>query len=231
MLDAQRRLAAAQSENHAPANDRRQLIVDVSNLVRHDAGTGIQRVVRNILRKLFEIAPPDIAVEPVHFDDYGVCRHARAFTARFLGREAPSAPDPVLDARPGDIFLGLDLSAHIIPGHFERFDRLRRRGVALHFVVYDLVPLHRPDCVDPGSRPLFNGWYDAIGSLADGLCCISRAVADELLEWCDQARPARLRPLQIGHFHLGAELDALAPAPKMTRSARHSLSSTQGQRS
>lgn len=201
-----RRLAAAQSENHPPPARERQLIVDISNLARHDAGTGIQRVVRNILRAMYDILPPGYRLEPVRFDEAGHAWLAREFVARSLGR-ATDGKDALLDARPGDVFLGLDLSAHIIPGHYERFDRLRRRGVSMNFVVYDLVPLLRPDCVNPVSLPAFHAWYDAIGTLADGLCCISRAVAGELADWCDQARPARRRPLRIGHFHLGADLD------------------------
>lgn len=204
---ARRRLAAAQSENLPAPREGRQLLVDVSNLSQVDAGTGIQRVVRNLLRELPALVPADLRVVPVRFDEAGVARHARAFEARFAGLPAPDAPDPVLDARPGDVFLGLDLSAHIVPWFQESFDRLRRRGVAMHFVVYDLIPLLRPDCVDPAGVPTLQAWYRSIVRLADGLCCISAAVADELARWCDGERPPRARPLRIGHFHLGAELD------------------------
>ena len=212
-IGEQRRLAAAQSENQPLGPRPRQLLVDVSNLVRRDAGTGIQRVVRNILRELPALAPAGWQVEPVHFDDAGVGWYARDFGRRFLGAAAAPGKDGVIDARPGDLFLGLDLSAHIIPVHLERFERLRRRGVGMVFVVYDLIPLLRPDCVNPVSLPLFHRWYEAIGELADGLCCISRAVADDLAHWCDQGRPARRRPLRIGHFHLGADMDARQAMP------------------
>ncbi|OGT56357.1 MAG: hypothetical protein A3E01_10900 [Gammaproteobacteria bacterium RIFCSPHIGHO2_12_FULL_63_22] len=204
--NAGRRLAAARSEN-LPGPRARQLLVDVSNLSQHDAGTGIQRVVRNVLRELYLADTRGFEVVPVRFDSAGQPRRARAFAARFAGGEPDGAEDPLLDARPGDIFLGLDLSAHIVPWYYESFDRMRRRGVAMHFVVYDLIPLLRPDCMDPGGVPTLQAWYQSIGRLADGLCCISLAVANELAEWCDQTRPDRHRPLKIGHFHLGSELD------------------------
>lgn len=202
-----RRLAAAQSENYPVPGRRRQLIVDVSNISQQDAHTGIQRVVRNILRELLQVPLPGMDVVPVWFDD-GVLRHARGFVHRLLGRDGAAGKDDLLDAAPGDVFLGLDLSAHIVPHHRELYERLRRRGVAIHFVVYDLIPLLRPDCINPDSLQLLWAWFKAIGELSDGLCCISAAVADELAEWCDQARPPRCRPLNIGYFHLGAELDA-----------------------
>lgn len=208
--DTARRLASAQSENHPLPGRQAQLIVDISYIAKHDARTGIQRVVRNILRELLGSTWGEYRVEPIYFDDDGVFRYARAFTHRFMDRAGDAEPDAVLDAAPGDIFLGLDLSAHIIPLHYELFDRLRRRGVSLFFLLHDLVPIHLPERVDPRSLKVLQSWFTAVSTLADGLCCVSRTVAGEVAEWCDQSRPARLRPLAIGHFHHGADLDTPA---------------------
>lgn len=202
-----RRLAAAQSECHPLPGRQRQLIVDISYFAQHDARTGIQRVVRNILRELLSSTWGDYSVQPIYFDDEGVFRYARTFVHGFMGCKGQPEPDSVLDAAPGDIFLGLDLSAHIIPHHYEFFDRLRRRGVSLYFLLHDLVPIHLPERVNPGSRKVLRDWFAAISTLADGLCCVSRTVAEEVADWCDQSRPPRLRPLAIGHFHHGADLD------------------------
>jgi glycosyltransferase involved in cell wall biosynthesis len=214
-------IAHVQADNHPPARAGRTLFVDVSHLSERDAGTGVQRVVRNILREVLEQVPEGWRLEPVRFDGEGRCICAREFAWKFMELPLPALADAPAEPRAGDVLLGLDLSAHIIPTHFARFDRLRQRGVRMYFVVYDLVPLSRPDAINPVTRVLFEKWYESIGQLADGLCCISRAVADELLEWCDQARPARSRPLQIGWFHLGSGLDtapsAGPPAPTRRR--------------
>jgi glycosyltransferase involved in cell wall biosynthesis len=146
--------------------------------------------------------------------DHGVLRYARVFMHRLMGRKGPAPGDDLLDAAAGDVFLGLDLSAHIVPHHMETFEQLRRIGVAMNFVVYDLIPWRRPDSVNPDSLQLLWAWYRSIGVLADGLCCISASVASDLVDWCDEVRPARLRPLRIGHFHLAAEL-AESAAPGM----------------
>ena len=207
-----RRLAAAQSECLPPPGRARQLIVDVSYFAQHDARTGIQRVVRNVLRELLSGRWGEYRVEPVYFSDEGVFRYARAFVHRFMDRAGEPGPDAVLDAAPGDVFLGLDLSAHIVPLHYDYFDRLRRRGVRLYFLLHDLVPIHLPERVNPGSVKVLQDWFGAISTLADGLCCVSRTVAGEVLEWCDQSRPPRLRPLAIGHFHHGSDPDRATPA-------------------
>jgi hypothetical protein len=89
---------------------------------------------------------------------------------------------------------------------------MRSRGVDIHFVVYDLLPLLRPDCFDQAGLPTFRLWYEAIAELADGVICISRTVADEFKRWLPQAMPMRGRPLRIGWFHLGADLVPTAAA-------------------
>jgi glycosyltransferase involved in cell wall biosynthesis len=53
---------------------------------------------------------------------------------------------------------------------------------------------------------VFNAWYKAIGELADGVIAISRTVSGEFKAWLCDERPPRVGPLQLGWFHLGADL-------------------------
>lgn len=198
-------LARALALNERPSPPRRRLLVDVTMLADVDVGTGIQRVVRNILRQLLRMSGPDLEVEPVRFMAGVGYLHARAFLSRFQGQE-PGQEDSPVDAGPGDTLLGLDLIAHLLPDDREYFRWLRDRGVKLWFVVYDLLPVTRPECFPPGGLGVFQRWYMTVGELATGAVCISRAVAGELKDWYDQVQPRRLRPLAIGHFHLGADL-------------------------
>lgn len=187
--------------------------VDISNLAVHDAGTGIQRVVRHVLDELMASPPEGCRVEPVRLGDDGLFRYARAYTSkRYLGGEA-FIPDEVVEFVPGDVYLGLDLVAHLVPAFVDKFQKLRDLGVGIYFVVYDLLPVLRPDCFEPHLLPLFRRWYESIGEMADGVLCISRAVADEFQQWLQQSRPERLRPLNIGWFHLGADLAVASHTP------------------
>lgn len=198
--------AAALASNMTIADGSSRWLVDISNLAVHDAGTGIQRVVRHILDELLASPPPGVRIEPVRLADDGIFRYARSYCQRryFEGEVLP--PDEPVEFSPSDLFLGLDLAAHLIPQHIDLFRHLRNRGVRQYYVVYDLLPLLRPDCFDPPGLPLFRGWYESIAEVADGVICISRAVADEFESWLHQARPERLRPLSVGWFHLGADL-------------------------
>jgi glycosyltransferase involved in cell wall biosynthesis len=103
------------------------------------------------------------------------------------------------------VLLGLDLVAHQIVGRRELNRRLRHRGVRVFYVVYDLLPVLRPEWFPP--FPLFRTWLQAIGSEADGLVCISRSVARQLRAELPKLDIDRRTPLKIGHFHLGADID------------------------
>ena len=200
------RTATALSVNMAAAGPGKQWLVDISNLAIRDAGTGIQRVVRHVLDELISAPPAGYRVEPVCLGDDGVFRYARSYCARrYFNGEVFPADEPVEFAQ-GDVYLGLDLVAHLIPAYIQVFRRMRDRGVLQYFVLYDLLPVLRPDCFEPHLLPLFRNWYEAVAEVADGIICISRAVADEFESWLHQARPARQRSLGIGWFHLGADM-------------------------
>ncbi|HET6805049.1 MAG TPA: glycosyltransferase family 1 protein [Frateuria sp.] len=205
-------IADALSRRTGPVPGSRQWFIDISNLAVHDAGTGIQRVVRHVLDELMKAPPEGVRVEPVRMGDDGVLRYARGYCQRRYFPSASVPPDEPVAFDPGDVFLGLDLAAHLIPQNIGTFRHMRDRGVKLLFVVYDLLPLIRPECFDRVNVPLFRAWYAAIAQVADGVICISRSVADEFENWLHQEHPKRRAPVNLGWFHLGADL---APQPEM----------------
>ncbi len=204
--DEWRRAAAALSANMAVPGVTSQWLVDISHLFVRDVGTGIQRVVRHVLDELLTKPPTGYRVEPVYLGDDGIFRYARSYCQRRYFKAETLPPDDVVEFTSGDVYLGLDLIAHLIPTYINVFRRMRNIGVRQHFVVYDLLPLMRPDCFDPTGVRMLRRWYESVVEVADSVMCISRAVADEFESWLHQARPERHRPLGIGWFHLGADL-------------------------
>lgn len=200
------RVAMAISRNVLTPVGDPQWLVDISQLTVSDAGTGIQRVVRHVLDELFVTPPPGYRVEPIYLDKDGAFHYARSYCARryFPGETLPA--DEVVEFASEDVYLGLDLGAHLVPQYLDLFREMRYRGIKQHFLVYDLLPILRPDCFRPELLPTFRSWYEAVSELADSVVCISRAVADEFESWLYQFMPARQRPLAIGYFHLGADI-------------------------
>lgn len=184
----------------------RQLLVDVSELVPIDAKSGIQRVVRSVLNCLIAHPPKGFRVEPVYGDHARVYRYAREFTARFLDIPPLPLEDDVVEIRRGDVFLGLNPATHTTPACGEALRSFRRQGVEIWILVYDLLRVQHPQYFVSGVDEQFARWLDTVAEVGDGALCISRSVADELVDWLDGAQPRRHRPLKVSWFLPGADI-------------------------
>jgi glycosyltransferase involved in cell wall biosynthesis len=209
-------LAAAVAFNRAPTAPR-QLFVDVSAMVESDLKTGIQRVVRSILLHLLTEPPAGFRIEPVFtVGGNNGYRYARNWTLKMIANGGDpinlALEDAPVDLRPGDVFLGLDLFTNGTAQNQQNLIDMRARGVEITFVVYDLLPILRPDVFPFGAEQHFTAFLHTVRTVSDGVLCISRAVADEFADWAQQQQPVRKAPLQVGFFHLGADIDASVPS-------------------
>lgn len=188
----------------------RQVLVDVSELVRTDAKTGIQRVVRSILREWLAKPMPGHRIEPVHAAGDRGYRYARRFTHGLLGLGDPPLDDEPVEVSPGDLFLGLDLSPGTVIAHKDTFAWMRAQGVRVTFVVYDLLCLQLPHCFPPGTEALFRAWIEVVAA-GDGAICISRSVATDVARWREAHATDPGRPFSVRWFHLGADVENSVP--------------------
>ena len=201
---------------------RRQLLVDISELVQHDAKTGIQRVVRSILKEWLLNPPDGYRVEPVYATIKQGYRYARQFTHRFLGRDDGDQTDEPIDYAPGDIYFGLDFQPQVQIAQRGFYEGLRRQGVRVQFAVYDLLCVLMPEHFPPGSSEGFVQWLNVV-SASDGAVCISKSVANELDEWIKQNGANRQRAFEINWTHLGADVDNSHPKMSMPQGAETTL--------
>ena len=158
-------------------------------------------------------------VLPVYYDGDRRYRHANRFLRTFVDRE--SAPDELVDFGAGDVYLGLDFNVTTTPMSEELFRALARRGIRLCFVVYDMLPLLRPDWWPPEMSPKYEQWLRSLASVADDVCCISATVAGEVSAWIERTGIQGLytQPA-VSHFHLGADLLSSAPSGGLPRDYR-----------
>lgn len=201
-----RNLVQAMGRNAPPALRRKKLLVDISELVQRDWGSGIQRVVRSILGHWLLNPPADYIIEPVYavLNEQGY-RYARQFCSRMLDIWPHWSEDEVVEPIAGDIFVGLDLQPAIIPQQQGLLQEWRRMGVTVRFVIYDLLPAIAPEYFFPGARPHHQAWLETISHF-DGVLCISQSVANEYREWLNHYGPKRITPLEIDWFHLGCDM-------------------------
>src|SRR5205085_779484 len=121
--------------------------------VLSDLKTGIQRVVRSVLRALVDAPPAGFRVEPVFTT--GANRgyqYARSYGLSMVGESELELEDAPVELRPGDVFLGLDLFANGTTQNEERLLEMRAAGVEVNFVVYDVLPMLRPDAFPFGTE-------------------------------------------------------------------------------
>ena len=196
---------AAPSSGLAPTNGRPagRLLIDVSELARHDSRSGIQRVVREVASRLLTDRDVPWQVETVRFKDGGL-RWATQAGTRIVGTRLFGGTEPAVDARPGDVLLCLDPNASMTQDEFMDLRRRRLAGTRVVLVVYDLLPMQRPDFFTAGIVRV-STWYRRALSIADHALCISRAVADELAAWLDDHPQLRRTRLPIDWFHLAGD--------------------------
>lgn len=192
---------------------QRQLLIDVSAIVLGDLKTGIQRVVRSIVSELLISCPSGYRVEPV-YDDQGTYRYARNYTSGLADIGTFGMEDDVVEVYAGDVFAGLDFYSGGTVRNEETFRMWRRRGVFIHFVIYDLLPIFCPQYFMPRADEIHVTWLNSITKHAHSLICISQSVADEVRQWMKHGQQTNLPA--VSAFHLGADVNNSAPSKGMS---------------
>jgi glycosyltransferase involved in cell wall biosynthesis len=205
----QAQVASALFANHRPAPARPRLFVDISELTKSDAKSGIQRVVRNIIRELLR-SDFGFRVEPIYRDN-DEYRYARQFTCKFLRIDSLRLSDSLVDFHPSDTFLGLDLDLTLTQRAADRLHAFRLAGGSVNFVVYDILPVRRPDWFPKNIASLFLDWLNRIACAGTRLIAISRTVAQELADHLASSGLQRAQPAKISWYHNGADFETDIP--------------------
>ena len=160
---------------------RRRVFVDVSLLAEGDVGTGIQRVVKGIIR--------GISFNHDEFDIFLIrCSRSSGFVyvdhelARQLGAKSVYS-ELNLSPRFGDVFLGLDLNSRYIFHHDSQLLAWKRGGVKFVFFVYDMLPRLYPKWFRYRSVIRFNRWLRFVYTYADTIVAISDSVNADVKMW------------------------------------------------
>ncbi len=200
----------------------KQLLLDISEMVKRDAKAGIQRVVRSLLRGFIVNPPQDTEVRPIYFD--GTCyKYASAYTASFMGKPSQEVADEIVDFCQDDIYLALDLNPSMTAAVHDFHMHLQCRGIKLYFIVYDILLVQHPEWWPVWTSVIFEAWLQSISKVASGLICISASVAEEVRAWLAQNPPQRLSGPQVSSFHLGADVENSLPSKGMPEGAQEVL--------
>jgi len=210
---------ALTEEPRPPALPARRILIDVTGTVKRDAGTGIQRVVKEVVRAVYRRACEgrgfDVPVMAVR------CEDGRLYLAAdFIESLASGAAGPETEVvvAPGDRFLMLSDSWNAFDALAPVLAGVRRNGGEIVSCIFDLIPEIWPHACHEATVPRYRAWLRRALLESDAFIAISRTVALELGFYVETRRLPYRPGLKIGWFHCGADLPApatRAPRPKI----------------
>lgn len=180
----------------------KHLLVDVSVIYKQDAGTGIQRVVRNVVDELMQKPPEGYEVRLVvagKNSDYCYANNElNVFSSVDL--------DQRVDCRLGDIFLGIDLAAHLLPKYEYQLLEWKQQGAKIFIFVHDLLPINQPDWFSPRMVRRFRRWMKTVAVYSNGVITNSMVTSNAVHSWMKEQGFGNMN-LVSGAVHLGAEIN------------------------
>ena len=203
----------------------KKLLIDVTELVRLDAKSGIQRVVRSILLALHQETPAGYELCPIYFDGFRYL-HAKSFMAMLTQQSKKvqrASFDEVAEFNQDDVYVGLDLNPGLTIKLEATYQQWRALGLQVYFVVYDILLVDRPDWAPEEAAVGLNQWLAAVSRVSTGLLCISESVAHDVQTWLQNNPPARHQLPKVASFHLGADMENSAPSNGMPPDAAQTL--------
>lgn len=113
-----------------------------------------------------------------------------------------------LEVQVGDVLVLLDSSWH--SDCFAVVERMKRQGVPVVAVIYDLIPITHPQFCDEPLVEVFKHWFDWVAQIADGFVFISQSIERDARRYIEQTYGRAAADARwYTHFHLGSDLDLL----------------------
>ena len=175
------------SDDFAPMEkdlrERQRLFYNIDALKKSQAGAGIPRTAANLLAALmkecdgaYDVIPVRSAIRKTGF--FSAFHDARSIVP-FL--EASGEDGPVRFSA-GDILLFPIPDLEGVEAQYHALKFLKKHGVRIYFIVYDLIVLRHPEFFDASLYKEITDWL-LYTSEFNGIVAISRASEQEYLCW------------------------------------------------
>lgn len=210
-----------------PVRKQSRLYLDISELCQRDAKTGVQRVVRGLLKELLTIHVPGYEVRPVYAEyNKHTYKFANRFTANFMSEigefKFSDDFDDFIDIIPGDIFFGLDLQHDVVIQNSDIYRSMRLSGARVYFLMHDLLPVLFPQFFHENMYRVHTEWLQEL-SRNDGVVCVSQSVAEEYIEWLNHFAWTKKGTIRIGWSHNAYDINGTLPTKGLPDDAQDKL--------
>jgi glycosyltransferase involved in cell wall biosynthesis len=171
---------------------------DVSVLVNSDAGTGIQRVVREIARNIVDQNNPNFKL--VDFSG----RLPIDVTNKFLPHD--SRTDSVACTNEIGHIVFLDSSWNLFNNGLNYYVRARDMGVKITTVIYDIFPLTNPEFCAIETVKAYKRWFSNVTLITDGFLSISKSTSESLEKHINGNYNNSATKYKYDFWHLGSDI-------------------------
>ncbi len=182
-----------------------RIFIDVSHIAIFDFHSGIQCVVKEIVRALYyddclDFEP--VAVRRIQ-DHFFIAKYFLQTQNILLPYEMNNLSDKPIDFQIGDVLLMLDSSWDEYTEFYPIFEKARKALVPIFTVVYDLLPITLPQkyFVDGGNE-WFEKWAQEAILSSDGLITISKSEKIIIANYLKKYNLDR-SDLTLDYFYLG----------------------------
>ncbi|MCK9502560.1 MAG: glycosyltransferase family 4 protein [Porticoccaceae bacterium] len=162
---------------HLDTTDQR-LLYDITLLTKPKRFTSIDRVVLQLLRSFIKIG---VKVTPVVFADgyWRLFQPLNLDSPPLTGRLSATS----LTVEPGDLLLLAEIDYGLPPIAFAGLLELKRQGLQIGAMVYDMFYLTHPHWFQPREVLGFYRWLRNLNRVADRFFCNSQHCAQHLAHW------------------------------------------------
>ena len=219
-----------------PDDRPRRLYIDATYIYSTHINTGIQRVVRNIIRYSQKYAERQgvelvtaalingaiIKIDPAELESF----KSQSISQNILRRIERKIRLYLLSFSRGetlheeDILLMLDSSWHLHV--WPSVNYAKRRGAKIIGVTYDLIPVTYPQFCDDAMERYFTNWYRRSADYFDGYLSISKTVMYDLVDYFGTQGIATEKYI-FDYFTLGADFDGHEDKNKSPRQSLKKL--------
>lgn len=209
-----------------PPVRQRRIFIDVSQFIHFDFNTGIQRVIKCIVIEMaMQLKDIELVLVYSRTDDIGYY-HARNLQDHLLTGKSRLPPEQESTDRitfaSGDVLFHSELTMPwVIRQHFY-LQELRRVGVRMIFLVYDLIPINYQSYAGGGlGKTMMLSWLSCLLQ-GDKLISISAATEDEVRHCIVEYGLPYRSEVELDWFHLGGDFHKYIHPDTMKKRAKTS---------
>lgn len=177
------------------------IMLDMSGIIENDKKTGIQRVVKNIVRASYSQNKYEILVTRRLVNS--LVEPSEWLQKNDLKVNKTNCINNKIEYSNGDVFVLLDTIWNNYDKYKNAIDNIRNCKGKVISIIYDIIPLKEPEKCTEFYVKYFKIMFLDILERCDGLIAISKYVADDVISYINNNNIKVRDNFKIGWFHMG----------------------------